>query len=143
MKTLLIEWKHLDVKGETCDRCYDTGENLFAEVKRLTRALEPKGITVELKEIKLDDTQSPQSNELFFNGISIEELLGLKVAENFCESCTSLLGQKTFCRSVEWEGTVYEEIPAKAIRLAAYKVIGLSEDTKPTKCGCGSGCCGN
>lgn len=29
MKTLEIEWRHLDVQGETCDRCYDTGENLI------------------------------------------------------------------------------------------------------------------
>lgn len=34
MKTLKIEWRHLDVGGETCERCYDTGENLVNEVKR-------------------------------------------------------------------------------------------------------------
>lgn len=30
METLKIEWRHFDVEGETCDRCYDTGENLNA-----------------------------------------------------------------------------------------------------------------
>ncbi|WP_298200194.1 DUF2703 domain-containing protein [Desulfosporosinus sp.] len=44
MKTLTIEWRHLDVGGETCNRCYDTGENLNQEVKRLNRTLQPQGI---------------------------------------------------------------------------------------------------
>ena len=47
MNTLKIEWKHLDVEGETCNRCYDTGENLNQEVKRLNRFLRPQGIEVE------------------------------------------------------------------------------------------------
>jgi hypothetical protein len=58
MKKLIIEWKHLDVEGETCDRCYDTGENLANEVKRLNRSLQPKGIEVELLETKLDETDN-------------------------------------------------------------------------------------
>lgn len=37
MKTLKIEWKHLDVAGDTCNRCYETGENLVQEIKRLNR----------------------------------------------------------------------------------------------------------
>ncbi|MDD4474968.1 MAG: DUF2703 domain-containing protein [Eubacteriales bacterium] len=52
MKQLIIEWKHLDVKGETCERCYDTGENLAAEVKRLNRSIQPQGIDVEYIETK-------------------------------------------------------------------------------------------
>ena len=39
MKTLKIEWKHLETFGDTCDRCYETGENLVWEIKRLNRAL--------------------------------------------------------------------------------------------------------
>lgn len=42
MTTLKIEWRHLDVDDETCDRCYDTGENLFHEVKRLNKVLVTK-----------------------------------------------------------------------------------------------------
>ncbi len=67
MKKLIIEWKHLDVEGETCDRCYDTGENLNQEVKRLNRTLQPKGIEVEWFETKLDNAQILQSNMLLFN----------------------------------------------------------------------------
>jgi len=148
MKTLKIEWKHLDVEGETCNRCYDTGENLTQEVKRLQRALQPRDIKVEFTKTKLDDTQIPQSNVILFNGVPIEDILDIEISENYCDSCTNLLGTKTYCRTVIYEGNEYEEIPAKAIREAAYKVLGIKE-AKPAPagnsgCGCGcnsSGCC--
>lgn len=147
MKKLLIEWKHLDMAGETCDRCYDTGENLSNEVKRLNRTLQPKGVEVEFIETKLDDTKIPQSNVILFNGVPIEEVLNINVSENYCESCSNLLGVKTYCRTVTFEGNEYEDIPAKAIRKAAYKVLGLEEPTislsgkSDCGCNCGSGCC--
>ena len=142
MKTLKIEWKHLDVEGETCDRCYDTGENLANEVKRLKRSLQPQGIEVELIETKLDDTQIPQSNELLFNGVPIEKILKIEVSENYCESCTALLGTSTFCRTVKYEGNEYEDIPAKAIRQAALKVLEVEVEGKESvgNSGCGCNC---
>lgn len=140
MKKLKIEWKHLDVEGETCNRCYDTGENLAQEVKRLKRALQPQGIEVELTETKLDDTNIPQSNTILFNGVPIEEILSIKVSQNYCDSCTTLLGTETYCRTVLYEGNEYEDIPAKAIRQAALKVLGIEEATKAPSGGC---CCGS
>ncbi len=141
MKKLIIEWKHLDVKGETCDRCYDTGENLASEVKRLNRSLKPSGIDVEYIETKLDDTEIQKSNIILFNGIPIENILNIKVTENYCESCSALLGSKTYCRTIVFEGNEYEDIPAKAIRQAAYKIMGLEKNNdKPSG---NSGCCGN
>ena len=131
VKTLKIEWKHLDVAGETCDRCYDTGENLAQEVKRLNRALQPRGINVEMIETKLDDTQIPQSNDILFNGVPIEDILDIEVSENYCDSCTTLLGTDTYCRMVKYEGSEYEDIPAKAIRRAAYKIMGIEEAKAP------------
>lgn len=146
MKTLKIEWKHLDVEGETCERCYDTGENLAQEVKRLRRALQPLDIEVELIETKLDDTQIPQSNIILFNGAPIEDILDISVSNNYCDSCTALLGTETYCRTVVYEGNEYEDIPAKAIRQAAYRVLGIKVAPKAPEgnCGCGcnsSGCC--
>ncbi|HHX69062.1 MAG TPA: DUF2703 domain-containing protein, partial [Gallicola sp.] len=67
MTTLKIEWRHLDVDGETCDRCYDTGENLYHELKRLNRVLEPKDITVELIDTKLSAHDVKHSNSLLIN----------------------------------------------------------------------------
>lgn len=146
MKTLKIEWRHLDVEGETCNRCYDTGENLAQEVKRLNRALKPQGMEVQMTEIKLDDTQIPQSNTILFNGVPIEDILDIRVSENYCDSCTALLGTDTYCRTVTYEGNEYEDIPAKAIRHAALKVLGIEEATKAPEgkpgCSCGgSNCC--
>ena len=147
VKILKIEWRHLDVGGETCDRCYDTGENLAQEVKRLKRALEPQGIVIELIDTKLDDNQIPQSNTILFNEVPIEEILEIEVSENYCESCTALLGKETYCRAVKFEGNDYEDIPAKAIRQAAYKALGIEEAkqeiSKNSGCCCSdnSGCC--
>ena len=144
LKTLKIEWKHLDVEGETCDRCYDTGENLNQEVKRLNRALQSNGITIELTETKLDDTKIPQSNTILFNGVPIENILDIKISENYCDSCSNLLGTETYCRTVMFEGNEYEEIPAKAIRQAAFKVLGIEDKKVPAGnscCGCSSSSC--
>ncbi|KUO58293.1 MAG: hypothetical protein APF84_05520 [Gracilibacter sp. BRH_c7a] len=142
MKKLIIEWRHLDVEGETCNRCYDTGENLNQEVKRLNRALQPQGIEVEWFETKLDDTQIPQSNTILFNGVGIEDILNIEVSQNYCDSCTTLLGNETYCRTIQYDGEEYEDIPAKAIRQAALKVLGIEEATKAPAARAGnSGCC--
>lgn len=142
MKKLIIEWQHLDVEGDTCNRCYDTGENLVNEVKRLNRSLQPQGIEVELTETKLDDTQISQSNIILFNGVPIEDILSIEVSNNYCDSCTTLLGSEAYCRVVTYEGDEYEEIPAKAIRKAALKVLGIEEAKKPlSNCGCDSSDC--
>jgi hypothetical protein len=62
-------------------------------------------------------------------------------------SLTSLLEKETFCRTGVFDGIEYEDIPAKAIRQAAYKTLGLeTKEEKPASgsgcgCNCGSGCC--
>lgn len=147
---LVIEWKHLYVAGETCDRCYDTGENLHAEIKRLQRKLESKGIVIQLIETKLDDSNVKESNQILMNGILIEDIIDLKVQESYCDSCSDLVGSETFCRTIVFDREEYEEIPAKAIRLAVMRALNLEEETSTsdattTGCGCGGKdgiCCG-
>ncbi len=143
MKTLRIEWRHIDEKGETCDRCYDTGENLASEIKRLKRALEPKGIEIIFTETKLDASRVSESNTVLFNDVPIEDLIDIRVLETRCESCTELLKKETNCRAVVFDGNEYDDIPAKAIRRAAYKALGLEaeEDRPAGSCGCGGSCC--
>jgi hypothetical protein len=145
---LIIEWRHLDVENETCDRCYDTGENLNHEVKRLNKILQPIGIEVEFIDTKLNDQQIQESNTIYFNEIPIENILDIEVSENYCEPCTSILGRKTYCRTVIFEENEYEDVPAKAIRQAALKVLGLENEhlspSKKSECCCNSGnnnCC--
>lgn len=142
---LVIEWKHLDAAGETCDRCYDTGENLHTEIKRLQRKLNPKGIVIKLIETKLDETNVKESNQILMNGILIEEIIDLKVQENYCVSCSDLVGSEIYCRTIIFDGEEYDDIPAKAIRLAAMKALNLGEETSTAdsdSTGCGCGCSG-
>ena len=141
---LVIEWKHLDAAGETCDRCYDTGENLHAEIKRLQRKLDPLGITIQLIETRLDESNVKESNQILMNGVLIEEIIDLEVRENYCASCSDLVGSETYCRTVVFDGEEYDDIPAKAIRLAAMKILNLDEETsKPeSAASCGCGCSG-
>jgi len=145
MKNLLIEWRHLDVDGETCDRCYDTGENLDAEVKRLNRALNPQGIEVKYIEKKLNETQVHESNVILFNNVPIENILDIEISQNYCGSCSDLLGQDTYCRTIKYDGNEYEDVPAKAIRKAAYKALGFDTDTLADSdcCPVQNGCCGD
>jgi len=54
-----------------------------------------------------------------------------------------LVGKDIYCRTIKFEGNEYEDVPAKAIRQAAYKALGLNTDT-PVDSGCCSGdsnCC--
>lgn len=146
MQTLKIEWKHLDVEGQTCNRCYDTGESLIKEIKNLNTELQSKSVEVVLVETILDESQISQSNIILFNGVPIEEILDINISENYCESCSDLLGTKTYCRTVNYEGNEYEDIPVKAIRQAALKVLGIEETTPSglgnSGCSCNcKGCC--
>lgn len=141
---LTIEWQHLDVEGETCNRCYDTGENLAAEIKRLNRALSPQNIKIEYIDTELDGTHISDSNTLLFNDVPIEDILNIEVSQSYCASCSDLLGTKTYCRTIKFDGNEYEDIPAKAIRQAAYKALNLNEDSSDTSessgCCCDGGC---
>lgn len=42
MKSLQLEWKHLDVNGQTCRRCADTGEAVLEVVADLIEELRPQ-----------------------------------------------------------------------------------------------------
>jgi Domain of unknown function (DUF2703) len=144
---LVIEWKHLDAEGETCDRCYDTGENLHAEIKRLRRKLDPQGVVIQLIETKLDGANVKESNQILMNGVLIEEIIQLEVQENYCASCSDLVGKETYCRSIVFDGEEYDDIPAKAIRQAAMKILNLemekstTDSTTGCECGCSAGSC--
>jgi hypothetical protein len=123
----------------TCNRCYDTGENLNSEIKRLNRSLQAKEIQVELLDTKLDATQVKQSNIILFNGVPIEEIIDIKILDNYCETCSDLIGKDTYCRAVVFDGNHYEDIPAKAIRQAVYIVLGIKEKNDEQKSS--SSCC--
>jgi len=124
MKQLDIEWRHYAKGCETCVRCAATGQALSDVVQQLTNELDPAGIQVRFKETLLPETALNQSNLILFNGVPLEELLIVaKASENACPSCACLTGYETSCRTVEYGGVNYEEIPAELVRQAAIRQL--------------------
>lgn len=124
MKTLEIEWKHLDVEGKTCARCSDTGEVLKTVIVKLARECRPLGWEIKFKETRLGEDRVAESNVILLNGKPIEELLPeARASQSHCESCSELTGTPTSCRTVEFGGDTYEGIPASLIRRAAGQII--------------------
>ena len=125
MKTLHIEWKHLNKGGKTCERCAETGAALRQVIADLTPELAEKGIHITFTETRLSERETPQSNRIFFNGVPLEDLLpGVQVIENHCSSCSDLCSQETSCRAIRTGETIYEAIPEFLIRQAALQAVG-------------------
>jgi hypothetical protein len=54
MRTILIEWRHLDIAGATCRRCYDTGVELVQAIARLWPVMRVQNLmSIVLKETTL------------------------------------------------------------------------------------------
>lgn len=125
-RELVIEWRHYVKEGATCDRCAATGTSVREVVAELAKQLELRGVTVKLNETSLPEEQMAQSNMILFNGVMLEDLLDDAMTdENHCSSCSCLTGSDTSCRTVEYQGKTYEEIPGNLIRKAAYKALDL------------------
>jgi hypothetical protein len=107
----------------TIDRCNETGINLKNETKKLNTLLKDKGYNIILNETKLTNDNINDSNKILLNGIAIEDLLCIQVKENYCESCSSLTGSETYCRTIIYNGDEYEDIPVEAFREAVLKVV--------------------
>lgn len=113
MKTIKIEWRHYDKAGATCSRCCGTGANLAAVVAEYAA----RGVTIELQETLLPFERIAESNLVLINGKALEELLADGLAgESECVSCGCLAGQATSCRTVQHDGTVYEELTKELIQ---------------------------
>jgi hypothetical protein len=123
MKTLTIEWKHLDVEGKTCSRCSDTGEALQEVIGKLTEEYKLSGLQIKFKETKLTSKNILESNVILFNGKPIEALLPeARASESHCESCSEITGESSSCRTVEFGGKSYGGIPASLIRQAVCQI---------------------
>lgn len=123
-RELVIEWRHYDKEGATCDRCAATGASIRGVIAELGEELGTRGVCVTLRETPLPEEKMAQSNMILFDGIALEELLDDATAdENSCPSCSCLTGTDTNCRIVKHQGKSYEEIPGELIRKAAYKAL--------------------
>lgn len=134
MRELVIEWRHFEQEGATCQRCSATGSNLRRVVQELEHELAPSGGRVLFVETPLNGDRIGESNLILINGIPIEELLrGANASKNPCPSCGCLTGREEYCRTLERDGQVYEEIPEEMIRMAARQALKLSSAAHPTE----------
>ncbi len=134
MSELVIEWRHYETGGATCRRCSATGANLRRVVHQLERELAPTGVRVLFVETPLSGDRIGESNLILINDTPMEELLeGVNASENPCPSCGCLTGREEFCRTLEHDGRVYEELPEEMILMAARQALKLSAAARPTE----------
>lgn len=138
MTKIIIEWKHFDKNGATCDRCSQTGINLQETIKDLQ-----KDFDIKLIETKLTEDRMSESNQIIINGKLIEELLpDTKVGENFCSSCTDLTDNSSdcHCRTINQGENIFEDIPTDLIKTAILNIINSKPQTNMKIQVLGSGC---
>lgn len=122
-KSLTIEWRHLEVKGETCDRCAGTYGNILEAITSLERSGELEGIQVEVIDTALTKERIGESNMVLINDLPIEQIVGARVQYTECSSCGDLIGNTTCCRAVTSEGETEETLPTEMIRAAIRAAI--------------------
>ena len=132
MATLDIEWRHLELAGETCDRCEETGKTLKNVLDQLSTEIGRRGHTLHLTETPLGRESLADSNLILINGRPLEDWLAARPTETNCTSCGDLLGESACCRAVEVAGITYEAIPEALIRAAVLAAIQNQTPTKET-----------
>lgn len=138
MTKIIIEWKHFDKNGATCDRCSQTGNNLQTVIKDLQKEFD-----IEFIETKLTEDRMSESNQIIINGKLLEGLIpNTKVGENFCSSCTDLTDNSSdcHCRTINQGGTIFEDIPADLIKTAVLNIINSKSPPNMKIQVLGSGC---
>jgi hypothetical protein len=120
---LIIEWKHLDVEGETCERCAGTIQEIHRAVESLQKEGKLEGITVRIRDTPLGADRIAESNAILINGVPIEAIVEGTVRETSCPSCSTLTGQESCCRALDVGGTQYEQVPTDIIRSAVLRML--------------------
>ena len=126
-KGLTIEWRHLEIRGETCDRCSGTYGNILEASTSLECSGELEGIKVEIIDTSLTEDRIGESNMVLINDMPIEHLLGAGVQYTECSSCGDLIGNTTCCRAVISEGKTEETLPTEMIRAAIRVAINQTK----------------
>lgn len=150
-----IRWQRLvDDKGQTCDRCGGTQEEVQRAAEMLGAALHPLGIEVELEQVGLTSEECAkdimQSNRIWIADRPLEEWLGAEVGASLCGSCCSQLGDTVDCRTLSVAGKTYETIPAElVVKAGLLAAAGIQEvpsagaccPSGPAACQPGGKCC--
>ncbi len=115
MKTVMVEWRHLEKEGKTCDRCARTGQGIAELVQRLQEECRPKGVKILFTETKMTEAEIGQSNLVLINGVPLETVLPRTTAsKSSCCSCGELTGKEESCRTIVRHGQVYEPFPGNS-----------------------------
>ncbi len=130
MRQLPIIWQRLVSAGGTCPRCDATYQHLQSAVVKLREALKPLNVepVLEVREISESSFRKEpvQSNRIWIADKPIEEWIGAGVGSS---KCCSVCGDEP-CRTMEVEGTVFEDIPeAVIIKVALIAASGLIGQT--------------
>lgn len=132
-RDLIIQWKHIEVEGETCVRCALTCENIGMAIINMEEIFEKYNVTALFEDTVIPVSDLKNSNTVLIHNIPIEEILqNYKVSESECQSCCSILGNgksdgndvKTYCKTIiDDSGNVNEEISEKLIEKAIRIVL--------------------
>jgi hypothetical protein len=141
-KPLEITWqRYVDDTGGTCDRCGTTQAELSKAYEVLKESFAPENIDVVLKDRVLSADACArdlsQSNRIWVAGRPMEDWLGAEVGMSSCGGCCLELARgqagqgsspEASCRTIAYEGRVYEAIPSdlivKAGFMAASEMLG-------------------
>ena len=127
MSTLTIEWFYHERSGATCTRCGDSFQAIRRALERVSGVLQERGIAVELKEHRLDESMLDRSNTVSIGGRDIMEVLRERGdIFTYCRSCTDLTGRPTECRAFIYKGKAYESIPEDMLVDALLQVAGAA-----------------
>lgn len=132
-----VEFEHLVVSGETCDRCDETREGVRAAVADARASLSGSAVALELVERTLDPSQLANSNRVLVNGRPAEEWLGGRSVTSDCPSCADLLGEPACCREIEVGGVRSQAVGRDVVFDAIMAAAGLAPAGVP-----GEACCG-
>lgn len=125
MKTIDIEWCHLRVEDQTCERCGDTGALLRELVANLNRECAPREVQVTLTETPLGSESIQESNQVLIDGRPLEASTpAIRVGSSACVSCSDLTGRDEQCRTLEMDGHFFEVPPAYLIRAEVCRLGG-------------------
>ncbi|TDY00603.1 DUF2703 domain-containing protein [Thiohalophilus thiocyanatoxydans] len=132
MRQVTIEWRHLDVDGQTCERCGDTGNALNDAIRALNCECAAQEVVFLLRDTPLSCADLDQSNAIRIDGRHIDALLpDTSVGSSDCASCATLVGDETAaCRTLKQGEERFETIPPELIREAACRLVDC----------CGRGC---
>ncbi len=136
---IMIEWRHLELGGITCDRCNLTGRAILDVLEELQPYFRQKNVTARFRETVLPDSQIEESNQVVINGIPLEEYLSnAEVVQTPCCSCACLTGQdEAECRAIDVGDERYEAIPADLLKRVIIGIVASCE--APFTCGCDCG----